>query len=336
MNQNFSRKHFRFPVFDDEEGVKLTSSEEERILFAGEEFIFGSITDDRTSEGLYQSINAEEYDTISFADNENTENHYTMDVRGMKFEEERKKYDERSLPRFRQTEEKVKRRDDINRRPYIPEQRVGRTFKREEVTPPMPTMRQAQGSNLQPRLAKIREEMKREKQQPLKQQYSGGLSRFRKRSENLPRTKVATLEKPKFTKDELFDSMKKAPESYILMEIDPNAPVHQEEKQGVRSWQARSPRVSASQTKPVITGSNKEAVKGTTRFSQKYPTQDKPIFTGRPRLNIEKSITKEPSRAAAATENTRKKRALARDLTSIMESENTSMSKIEKKLFDRN
>lgn len=344
--QPISRRKFRFPVIDDDEFVTRHDEEEARVIFPENDFLTSYIGGDRPAP---QQIRGNQrfagFDQVPRAEEKKAEKPLDINIltnKTVEFDEERELYNEKKFMKMGNIKGKQEKtpNDDVRKRPMTSESPKYKTEQKIEA----PKLRafekkrmKEHAQNPEQRVSQYRREIEKERHQTLKQQYSGGLNRFRPRADkNLPpQMKREEVSESAFTKSELVDSMKKSADSMLLFELDTKE-TQEEVAQKTKTWHENAPRVTARQAKPIITSSNKHTTKSVD--AQKI-TEDQPIYNGKPNVKVEAqtATTATPVNKKAQVKQPgqkQKRRALGRDLSGIMDSEKKSMGKIENRLFE--
>ncbi|MDR2465453.1 MAG: hypothetical protein LBD38_04160 [Streptococcaceae bacterium] len=401
------KRPFRFPLSEDDAKIEPTG----RVLFEGENFLFGSIDDNRTTSHLEKNEQIP-FDPSYMTEVQETKPTLVSSRETLNFQSEREKYDRSALPKFKGGAAKPRiAKEELNRRPSIPTKKFAPPqYKRETSYPQVKTWERSQESAASKRIQKYKELIEEDRKKPLQQQYSGGLGRFKSRVESKAVPQKA--KKADYTENELYQSMLKSENSYFLMEVEEafDSENINETSNEVKVWRKNSPRITAKQAKPIVTGINKESVRKkasftkkplfetapliqqTSRVERKAPPTEKDKGVPQPsrlkeesdsvasaplihqpskvdegsapkvgassterasegkgkrtflegdtffsnNLTPQRERRQEKSSASVLTEKTKRKRALARDLTSLLQEENTSSVRVKKNLFDKN
>jgi hypothetical protein len=297
------RKHFRFPAFSDDEGVKISEEHQERVIFAGDDFLTRHTHDSISNQ--YESEYIEQFDGQDDYQNEVEEpNSY----KAPSMDDELKRYDE------------VRNKPDFSRPLAAIEQANGVTIRRHPILRSK-EVNHGPATRKNPRSAIDNENL------TLRQQYSGGMNRFRSKSEDIPAQKIVQVPKPRFTKDELLTSMIKPQDSYLLLDnLDKFENVTAEKKK--EGWQAPAPRISATQKKPIVTQSNRSQTRKPTGTKQTSPTKKQSdLKIGTPAIKVT------DKRKVTETAIGKKKTALDRGLGGLIEEQNQNNPKANNQLF---
>ncbi|MDR0922022.1 MAG: hypothetical protein LBM95_06555 [Lactobacillales bacterium] len=300
------RRHFRFPAFNDEEGVKINPSKERVIL--GDDELLTRYTEDNVTAPRPKER------TMDHFDDENTVKAPAMEreksAHGVTLDEERKFYEaKKELPNHLS--------------PKLPkEENKGIPIKRH------PVIYSESPKEMPRRSSRYGLEVNNKRPLSLKQQYSGGVSRFRSRADETPPPRTRLVPKPRFTRDELVTSMAKKKDSYLLLDEKTLPKKKTVEQPKEKLWRAPAPRVSASQSKPIVTQTNKEQTKKPVKAVAVAPAREKTIYSG------SKKIKLTTNRSQEETAIGKKKSALERGLSGIMEQENKSSQRVNNRFFD--
>jgi hypothetical protein len=199
------RKYFHFPIYNDLASLKLKVRKNNRIIFAGDDFITNHINDQvSTRKGKVTAINSDDIDHVCT-------NNVSSNAQTSKLTIESSNNE--AIKVTRPTSKQIINVQKIDRKSInLPIKK--RAFHHKESFT----------KNLEKDIAaKEREfrrdylsELQRESSKTLKQQYSGNIDRFRSRMKKTPVLLSKKHEKSMFTKDELLHSMHKDLKSFIL------------------------------------------------------------------------------------------------------------------------
>ncbi|MDR2832500.1 MAG: hypothetical protein LBV67_02160 [Streptococcaceae bacterium] len=333
------RRIAKFPAFDDNQGVKLTDNEEqeERVIFAGDDFLTNHKDEPiPVPEHFRGNTRVSSYDSVPVVEREpqqrftlETNKYVKLDRRNIQhnfesFAHEGTYFEENPNNEVRRRP--LPKKDPRVNRQVEPQRPKPWTFTRKHPT--------SLSKQEEQRIMEYRKELETERKLPLQQQYSRGLNRFKTRSEDMPpKLKRKVGQKAVTSNEELFESMKKADETYLLMDVPKNN--NQEVQTKVPSSVARGPRTLETRNGALkIPTSNQQIRKSRPLEPNRLNQKDQPAFTGTPKVVIERKEEIDRKLAPKKQTNTKKKR-LAKGLDGLLASEETSMNSIEHRLFER-
>jgi len=340
------RRKVKFPAFEDKEGVKLTEEDTaERVVFSGDDFLTNHIHAPRPiPEHFRGNKRVISYDEVPLREKPE-EKRFTLDTNSTaKLERYEKKKKQFAPFEHEGTFFETNPSKEVRRRPLPkidprfnkneqPERPKSRNFERKK---PLPLSKQEEL-----RISEYRKELEEDSKKSLKQQYSRGLNRFKTRSEDMP-AKLARKQKEELeiSQDELYARMIKPEDSYLLaVDLESTQESHEielEEKPLV----SRAPRTLENTAGTLVSRNAQRQIRKTRPLEHsRINKQDKPAFTGMPKVNIERKPKGETAQEVVKTpaENDGKRRRLGKGLEGLMSSEknNSGIGSIENRLFER-
>jgi hypothetical protein len=316
MNENpFERKHFRFPAYSDNEPVIIRDPSEEREIFPGNNFLTKNsqesvVTDTRRGVNQFDNTQLQEDEGFHIG---NSTFHATVEKKDTSVIEEPKK------------ESIYKRPTNLKRTTETPVYQ--KKVLRPDLSPPVHKQSQTSSrmtsnitKNPDEHFGRREEELDRRLREnwTTQQEYTGGLNRFKSRSNVFEKPQVRVVTEQEFTDDDLLASMKKDEGTYLLFDEEMVADSAAEEAETKPTvWREKAPRVIATQNKPVITSANKRVI---SKPVFEHRKQERPVYQGTPVMTIE--TTPKNVEDEKATEIKHKREKLPTGLDELMADEN--------------